>query len=75
MNEGKSARSRRVGRGRRVCGVARLGRSTHYGPAPRALHPLPPPANAAHAEYSDRLQASPCWLPAVRLKFRAVSRF
>jgi hypothetical protein len=24
-------------------------------PAPRALHPLPLPANAAHAEYSDRL--------------------
>ncbi len=24
--------------------------------APRALHPLPLPANAAHAEYSDRLQ-------------------
>ena len=24
-------------------------------PAPRALHPLPPPANAAHGEYSDRL--------------------
>jgi hypothetical protein len=31
MNEGKSARVRRVGRGRGVCGVARLVRSTHYG--------------------------------------------
>jgi hypothetical protein len=30
MDEAKSARSRRVGRVRGVCGVARLGRSTHY---------------------------------------------
>ena len=29
-------------------------------PAPRALHPLPLPANAAHAEYSDRLLAPLC---------------
>src|ERR1019366_5823485 len=28
-------------------------------PAPRALHPLPLPANAAHAEYSDRLLVAP----------------
>jgi hypothetical protein len=30
MNEAKSARSRRVGLGRGVCGVARLGGSVHY---------------------------------------------
>ena len=30
MDEAKSARSQRVGRVRGVCGVARLGRSTHY---------------------------------------------
>jgi hypothetical protein len=55
MDEAKSARSRRVGLVRGVCGVARLGRSARYGPAPRALHPLPRQANAAHAEYSDWL--------------------
>ena len=31
-SEGKSARSRRVGIGRGVCGVAWLARSAHYGP-------------------------------------------
>jgi hypothetical protein len=31
MDEAKSARSRRVGWERGVCGVARLVRSTHYG--------------------------------------------
>jgi hypothetical protein len=31
MDEVKSARSRRVGRERGVCGVARLVHSTHYG--------------------------------------------
>jgi hypothetical protein len=31
MNEGKSARSLRVGWERGVCGVARLVRSIHYG--------------------------------------------
>jgi hypothetical protein len=30
MGEAKSARSRRVGLVRGVCGVARLGRSAHY---------------------------------------------
>jgi hypothetical protein len=55
MSEGKSVRSRRVGSARGVCGVARLGRGVQPRPAPRALHPLPLPANAAHAEYSDRL--------------------
>jgi len=30
MDEAKSARSLRVGLARGVCGVARLGRSTHY---------------------------------------------
>jgi hypothetical protein len=30
MDEAKSVRSRRVGRERGVCGVARLGRSAHY---------------------------------------------
>jgi hypothetical protein len=30
MDETKSARSQRVGLGRGVCGVARLGRSAHY---------------------------------------------
>ena len=54
-DEAKSARSRRVGWERGVCGVARLGRRSSLRPAPRALHPLPLPANAAHAEYSDRL--------------------
>jgi hypothetical protein len=32
MDEAKSARSLRVGLMRGVCGVARLVRSTHYGP-------------------------------------------
>ena len=32
MDEGKSARSRRVGTERGVCGVARLVHSIHYGP-------------------------------------------
>ena len=32
MDEGKSARSRRVGRERGVCGVARLARGNHHGP-------------------------------------------
>jgi hypothetical protein len=32
MSEGKSARSLRVGWERGVCGIARLVRSTHYGP-------------------------------------------
>ena len=31
MHEAKSARSRRVGRVRGVCGVARLVRGTHHG--------------------------------------------
>jgi hypothetical protein len=31
MDEAKSARSRRVGWEKGVCGVARLGRSPHYG--------------------------------------------
>jgi hypothetical protein len=31
MDEAKSARSRRVGRERGVCGVARLSRSPRYG--------------------------------------------
>jgi len=31
MDEGKSARSRRVGKERGVCGVARLVHSIHYG--------------------------------------------
>ena len=31
-SEGKSARSRRVGRRRGVCGVAQLAHSAHYGP-------------------------------------------
>jgi len=31
MNEGKSVRSRRVGRERGVCGVARLVRGAHHG--------------------------------------------
>ena len=31
MNEAKSARSRRVGSGRGVCGVARLVHGTHHG--------------------------------------------
>jgi hypothetical protein len=31
MPEGKSARSRRVGTGRGICGVARLSRSHGYG--------------------------------------------
>src|SRR6266436_9935078 len=31
-HEGKSARSRRVGKERGVCGVARLVHSSHYGP-------------------------------------------
>src|SRR5216683_3106166 len=30
--------------------------------APRALHPLPLLANAAHAEYSDRLLGDTAWL-------------
>jgi hypothetical protein len=32
MPDTKSARSRRVGWGRGVCGVAQLGRSARYGP-------------------------------------------
>src|SRR5450755_1815603 len=32
-------------------------------PAPRALHPLPRQANAAHAEYSDRLLGLPLIMP------------
>jgi hypothetical protein len=55
MNEGKSVRSRRVGPGRGVCGVARLGRGARHGlrraPCIRSLAG----ANAAHAEYSDKL--------------------
>jgi hypothetical protein len=43
MDEGKSARSRRVGRERGVCGVARLVRGTHHGqrraPCIRSLAP------------------------------------
>src|SRR5258708_33096551 len=31
MNEAKSVRSRRVGSGRGVCGVAQLGRGAHHG--------------------------------------------
>ncbi len=31
MNEGKSVRYRRVGSGRGVCGVARLGRGARHG--------------------------------------------
>src|SRR5271165_7199851 len=54
MDEAKSARVRGVGWGSGVCGVACLSRSAHYGlrraPGLRSL-----PANAAHAEYSDRL--------------------
>ena len=55
MDEGKSVRSRRVGSGRGVCGVARLARGIDHGlrraPCIRSLAE----ANAAHAEYSDRL--------------------
>jgi hypothetical protein len=31
MHEAKSVRSRRVGSGRGVCGIARLGRGAHHG--------------------------------------------
>ncbi len=55
MDEANSARSLRVGLVRGVCGVARLGRSRSLRSAPRALHPPPRQANAAHAEHSDRL--------------------
>ncbi len=55
MHETKSARSLWVGWGRGVCGVARLGRGADHGlrraPGIRSLAQ----ANAAHAEYSDRL--------------------
>ncbi len=57
MNEAKSVRSRRVGSGEgrlRCCAACPWNPPR---PAPRALHPLPRRANAAHAEYSDRLQA------------------
>src|SRR5258708_19556792 len=41
-NEGKSVRSRRVGSGRGVCGVARLARGAHHGqPAPLPSAPFP----------------------------------
>ena len=36
MHEAKSARSRRVGSGRGVCGVARLGRGARHGGLRRA---------------------------------------
>jgi hypothetical protein len=40
MDEAKSARSRRVGRVKGVCGVARLGRSAHYGLRTRCIRSL-----------------------------------
>src|SRR5882724_6539339 len=40
--------------------------------APRALHPLPLPANAAHAEYSDRLLGGGPWIADVDLDLYAI---
>jgi hypothetical protein len=57
MDDAKSATVRRVGRVRGVCGVARLGRSTHYGRRRAPCIRFLTEAKRLHAERSDRLLA------------------